>query len=146
MHAILGTRGVARVVLRHTRSAHTLADGVASIDVDPGLEEILARGLERLPLDPRQRERARSLARDTSDHLARPAGSRARASGRTAAPALAAAVAYAIVFVDRVPLSQSEVASCFRVSVSSLRSRFVELRAHLDLLPGDSRYRTIRRR
>ncbi len=74
MHAILGTRGVARVVLRHTRSAHTLADGVASIDVDPGLDEILARGLERLPLDPRQRERARSLARDTSDHFGAPGG------------------------------------------------------------------------
>jgi hypothetical protein len=64
---------------------------------------------------------------------------------RAGAPALAAAVAYAMVFVDRVPLSQSEVAACFRVSVASLRARFGELRSHLDLLPGDTRYRTVRR-
>ena len=39
-----------------------------------------------------------------------------------------------------------EVAACFRVSVASLRGRFGELRAHLDLLPGDTRYATLRRR
>jgi hypothetical protein len=60
--------------------------------------------------------------------------------------ALAAAVAYAIVFVDHVPLTQSEVAACFRVSAASLRGRFGELRSHLDLTPGDARYATLRRR
>jgi hypothetical protein len=55
-------------------------------------------------------------------------------------------VAYAIVYVDHVPLTQAEVASCFRVGVASLRGRFGELRAHLDLTPGDARYATLRRR
>jgi hypothetical protein len=54
-------------------------------------------------------------------------------------------VAYAIVYVDDVPLTQSEVAATFRVSVASLRGRFGALRGHLDLLPGDSRYRSQRR-
>jgi transcription initiation factor TFIIIB Brf1 subunit/transcription initiation factor TFIIB len=62
---------------------------------------------------------------------------------RGATEAIAAAVAYAIVYVDHVPLTQSEVAASFRVSVASLRGRFGELRAHLDLLPGDARYASI---
>jgi Tfp pilus assembly protein PilF len=144
--ATLGGCSLARVVIRHARPAHGRTDCVAPTHVDPGLEGILMRGLERLPLDTRQRERARSLAHDTSDHLARPLGVRARSWGRSTAPALAAAVAYAIVFVDGVPLSQAEVAACFRVSVANLRARFGELRSHLDLLPGDARYRTVRRR
>ena len=53
---------------------------------------------------------------------------------------LAAAVAYAIVYVDHVPLSQAEVAAPFRVAVARLRGRFAELRAQLDIIPGDSRY------
>lgn len=59
---------------------------------------------------------------------------------------LAAAVAYAIVYVDHVPLSQAEVAAPFRVAVSRLRGRFAELRAKLDIVPGDTRYATSRRR
>jgi len=149
VHTAYAKCSVARVVIRHPGDACARADEAPSSRFDPGLDEILARGLERLPLDARQRERARSLARDTSGHLERTSGlhvpSRGRKLSRAGAPALAAAVAYAMVFVDRVPLSQSEVAACFRVSVASLRARFGELRSHLDLLPGDTRYRTVRR-
>jgi hypothetical protein len=60
--------------------------------------------------------------------------------------AIAAAIAYAIVYVDHIPLTQAEVAACFRIGVASLRGRFGELRSHLDLLPGDARYATLRRR
>jgi tetratricopeptide (TPR) repeat protein len=110
------------------------------------LEEVLARGLASLPLDAKQRARARALARDAGARFAgtsRPAASRAMG---TSLSALAAGVAYAIVYVDHVPLTQAEVAACFRVSVASLRARFSELRTHLDLLPGDARYATFRQR
>jgi tetratricopeptide (TPR) repeat protein len=106
------------------------------------LDGVLGRGLASLPLDAKQRARAKSLARDAMTHFSRPAGARTT----TAVHAVAAAVAYAIVYVDHVPLTQSEVAACFRVSVASLRGRFSELRAHLDLTPGDVRYATLRRR
>ncbi|HXN33431.1 MAG TPA: tetratricopeptide repeat protein [Polyangiaceae bacterium] len=106
------------------------------------LEGVLARGLASLPLDGKQRTRAKSLARDAMTHFSRPAGAR----GEAAVQAVAAAVAYAIVYVDHVPLTQSEVAACFRVSVASLRGRFCELRTHLDLMPGDERYATLRLR
>jgi hypothetical protein len=58
---------------------------------------------------------------------------------------LAAAIAYAIVYVDHVPLTQAEVAGCFRVSASLVRARFKDLRLRLDLTPGDARYATLRR-
>jgi tetratricopeptide (TPR) repeat protein len=106
------------------------------------LDGVLGRGLVTLPLDAKQRARAKSLARDALSYFSRPAGAR----GAAAVQALAAAVAYAIVFVDHVPLTQAEVAASFRVSVASLRGRFSELRAHLDLMPGDARYATLRRR
>ena len=106
------------------------------------LDGVLARGLSSLPLDAKQRARARALARDALSYFLRPAGTR----GNAAVQAVAAAVAYAIVYVDHVPLTQAEVASCFRVGVASLRGRFGELRAHLDLTPGDARYATLRRR
>jgi tetratricopeptide (TPR) repeat protein len=106
------------------------------------LDSVLARGLSRLPLDAKQRARAKALARDALSYFARPAGAR----GGVAVQAVAAAVAYAIVYVDHVPLTQAEVASCFRVSVAALRGRFGELRSHLDLMPGDERYATLRRR
>ena len=106
------------------------------------LDAVLSRGLTSLPLDAKQRARAKSLARDALSYFARPAGAR----GGVAVQAVAAAVAYAIVYVDHVPLTQAEVAACFRVSVAALRGRFGELRAHLDLMPGDARYATLRRR
>jgi tetratricopeptide (TPR) repeat protein len=106
------------------------------------LDAVLARGLASLPLDAKQRARAKALARDALSYFSRPTGAR----GGAAVQAVAAAVAYAIVYVDHVPLTQAEVAACFRVGVASLRVRFSELRAHLDLMPGDARYATLRRR
>jgi tetratricopeptide (TPR) repeat protein len=105
------------------------------------LDGVLSQGLASLPLDAKQRARAKSLARDALSYFARPAGAR----GGAAVQAVAAAVAYAIVYVDHVPLTQAEVAACFRVSVAALRARFGELRGHLDLLPGDARYATLKR-
>ncbi len=110
------------------------------------LARILERGLSHLPLDPQQRERALTLARDalppvTGELSGPPSGSH-RAEDVTS---LAAAVAYAIVYIDHLPLSQAEVAAPFRVAVARLRGRFAELRAQLDLIPGDTRYATTRR-
>jgi Flp pilus assembly protein TadD len=102
------------------------------------LARVLTRGLAHLPLDTQQRERALAIARDV---LPPPSGSRRRDD----VAGLAAAVAYAIVFVDHLPLSQAEVAAPFRVGVGRLRGRFAELRAQLDLIRGDARYATTRR-
>jgi tetratricopeptide (TPR) repeat protein len=111
------------------------------------LESVLTRGISSLPLDAKQRARAKALARDAVGYFSRPAGGRsAAAATRGTVGAIAAAIAYAIVYVDHVPLTQADVAACFRVSVASLRGRFGELRSHLDLLPGDVRYATLRRR
>ena len=126
------------------------------------LARVLDRGLDHLPLDRKQRERARVLARDAlgsappideraqqpKNRMIPPAAEsgvslRRRSSDDVAG--LAAAVAYAIVYVDHVPLSQAEVAAPFRVAVGRLRGRFAELRAKLDLIPGDARYATTRR-
>ncbi len=138
------------------------------------LARVLARGLSHLPLDPRQREQALALARDAlppprrkpattravasangTDNVARITpgdGAGPEAPSSTASPApeqdvagLAAAVAYAIVYIDHVPLSQAEVAAPFRVGVAHLRGRFAELRAKLDIIRGDARYATTRR-
>ena len=80
------------------------------------------------------------------ERRAAPASSVKRAKRRTDDLAgLAAAVAYAIVYVDLLPLSQAEVAAPFRVAVGRLRGRFAELRAKLDIIPGAARYATTRR-
>jgi hypothetical protein len=104
----------------------------------------LDRGLENLPLGPRQRARARALAREVVLRALAELG--AIAQPGAALSSLAAAIAYAIVFVDHVPLTQAEVAAPFRVSVARLRGAFGQLRAKLDLCPGDARYATPRRR
>jgi Tetratricopeptide repeat len=101
------------------------------------LDSVLSRGLARLPVGATQRGRALALARDAA-----PGWPSREASD---VQSLAAAVAYAIVFVDHVPLTQAEVAACFRVSASALRARFKDLRLRLDLTPGDARYATLRR-
>ncbi|MDB4939378.1 MAG: hypothetical protein JWP87_6350 [Labilithrix sp.] len=130
---------------------------------DRRLARVLEQGLLHLPLDSRQRARALLLARDAVAQAKKaaaaktPARRQARASSRTVpkvppAPkrktddvaGLAAAVAYAIVYVDHVPLSHAEVAAPFRVAVARLRGRFAELRAKLDIIPGDARYATTR--
>ena len=114
------------------------------------LHAALDRGLENLPLGPRQRARARTLAREIAKrelfphvHAHTTAGGD---EGALRTQSVAAAIAYAIVYVDHVPLTQAEVAAPFRVSVARLRGRFAELRAKLDLCPGDARYATPRRR
>lgn len=98
------------------------------------LESSLRHGLSRLPLDDNQRDRASALARDVHARL--------KAVSRNSTNSLAAAIAYAIVFIDEVPLTQAEVAAPFRVGVSSLRGRFARLRAELALTPRDARYAT----
>jgi hypothetical protein len=100
------------------------------------LEQALLRGLENLPLDTRQRARARALSRDPVARTLAEAGHNVQS--------LAAAIAYAIVYIDHVPLTQAEVAASFRVGVASLRGRFSALRTQLHLAPGDARYRTKR--
>ena len=103
------------------------------------LARVLARGLAHLPLDAKQRDRALALAKDA---LPAPLHNSSRRGDDVAG--LAAAIAYAIVYVDHLPLSQAEVAAPFRVAVGRLRGRFAELRAQLDLIPGDTRYATTR--
>jgi hypothetical protein len=105
------------------------------------LEASLSRGLARLPVGASQRGRAVALARDAAR-----CWPTARDETDVAdLQSLAAAIAYAIVYVDHVPLTQAEVAGCFRVSASLLRARFKDLRLRLDLTPGDARYATVRR-
>ena len=116
------------------------------------VDAALARGLQRLPLDDKQRARALELAQATEGgtHLAEtkrsaedsPGGPPPRGQKQTGARSVAAAIAYAVVFVDRVPLTPAEVAATFRVSPAALRGRFGELRARLDLTPGDARFAT----
>ena len=108
---------------------------------DRRLARVLARGLSHLPFDDQQRERALALARDALP----PPRQRTSEKKTDDVAGLAAAVAYAIVYVDHVPLSQAEVAAPFRVAVGRLRGRFAELRAKLDIIPGDARYATTRR-
>jgi len=67
-------------------------------------------------------------------------------AGLATVPTIAAALAYAILHVDHVPLTQADVAACFRVSVPALRGVFKALRAHLDLTRGDAPYATVRPR
>lgn len=120
------------------------------------LSNVLARGMSRLPLDQQQRERALALARDALPRSAKRRAARPRrtkdggaarpiAAGPDDVAGLAAAVAYAIVYVDHVPLSPAEVAAPFRVGVADLRGRFAELRAKLDIIRGDARYATTHR-
>lgn len=101
------------------------------------LDDVLLRGLSKLPLDARQRARARSLMRE-------PVAMEMQAAARKP-EAVCAAVAYAIAYVDGVPLSPSDVASTFRVSAASLRGAFGTLKQALDLCPNDARYRSRRR-
>lgn len=125
------------------------------------LARVLARGLSHLPLDPQQRERALALARDalpptrrkraavretTGEHVVASNDAHTGSGPAEDVAGLAAAVAYAIVYIDHVPLSQAEVAAPFRVGVAHLRGRFAELRARLDIIRGDARYATTTRR
>jgi hypothetical protein len=143
-----------------------LARGLSHLPLDPRQRE-RALALARDALPPVKRRRgapaALSFASPTAGTRAAnrranrtEAGAEHRAESRvddakTRAPGpedvagLAAAVAYAIVYIDHVPLSQAEVAAPFRVGVAHLRGRFAELRAKLDIIRGDARYATTRR-
>ncbi|HWL88412.1 MAG TPA: hypothetical protein VNO21_21565 [Polyangiaceae bacterium] len=94
------------------------------------LDAVLVRGLENLPLDPRQRARALVLAREPLVRKMLEEGG--------AVQGFAAALAYAIVYLDHVPLTQAEVAASFRVSAANLRGRFSTLRTVLQLTPGSA--------
>jgi len=85
------------------------------------VQSALHRGLVRLPLDAEQRATAIRLARDEAQRRP-PADDRA-------ALAIAAASAWVVISNAAIPLSQAEVAACFRTSVSSLRQRLVSVRA-----------------
>lgn len=151
------------------RLARVLARGLSHLPLDPRQRErALALARDALP-PPRKRSandapvatpRGRGAAgpkrrrADDASRAARGASpdtrsaalepSEPRPSERDVA-GLAAAVAYAIVYIDHVPLSQAEVAAPFRVGVAHLRGRFAELRAQLDIIRGDARYATTRR-
>ncbi|MFO0678486.1 MAG: tetratricopeptide repeat protein [Polyangiaceae bacterium] len=109
--------------------------------LEAAFDEALSHGLGTLPLDTRQRSRARTLARDATPLLFTTArGAKSRGDGVRDPRVLAAAVAYAIVYVDQVPLTPAEVAASFRVSVAGVRGTFGELRSEMDLVRGDERY------
>src|SRR5262249_12325607 len=93
----------------------------------------LKKGLANLPLDAKQRARARALAKDA---LAAMPPDEPRGKLELGVQSLASAVAYPILFTHRVPLTQAEVAGPVRVSVARLRGRFARLRAPLDLARG----------
>jgi Flp pilus assembly protein TadD len=139
----------ARAVTKRVRPDAPTARHAASLR--RAVDAALSRGLQRLPLDDKQRARARELAQATrggtavAEAVSAPPGARTAPEAKAAATgarSVAAAIAYAVVFVDRVPLTPAEVAATFRVSPAALRGRFGELRARLDLTPGDARYAT----
>ena len=99
------------------------------------LEDALLRGMANLPFDDERRAHAMDLADDVLEE------SLVRRKHDNAASSLAAAIAYTIVYVDRLPLTQAEVAASFRVPTRTLRVRFGELRSRLGILPGDARYK-----
>lgn len=85
----------------------------------------LSRGLARLPLDETQRTMATNLAREAS--------TRRPPVDERAALAVAAAAAWIVIADAEIPLSQAEVAACFRTSASSLRQRLPSVRARGNL-------------
>lgn len=109
------------------------AEDAVRRELSEEFRKALLSGLAHLPLDKKQRVRARGLARDvlaqTDPELL-----------RVGTKSLAAAVAYAVVRADSVPLSFAEVAAPFRISVGELRGAFATLKAGLDL----SRVATVR--
>jgi len=141
-------------LLRHDRHAPQAGSAPRPRREAPSkrLARELVRGLANLPLDDGQRARAMTLARDAVTPRPPPREATPDESGRSLSPtrrapdvaATAAAIAYAIVYIDHVPLSPAEVAAPFRVGVAELRGRFAELRAKLDIIRGDARYASAR--
>jgi hypothetical protein len=96
----------------------------------------LSNGLQHLPFSTKQIARAKALTKDLRAHL------HAFSAQTHETSAIAAAIAYAIVFVNQVPLSAAEVAAPFRISATRLRAAFELLRAELDLTRADVRYKS----
>jgi tetratricopeptide (TPR) repeat protein len=138
---------LARDVLADAARIH--AESVASAEAAASAElvanAVAAAGAAKNGKKDARKKPAPPLAAAPSRRCADEGASSARAKRKPEDVAgLAAAVAYAIVYVDHVPLSQAEVAAPFRVAVGRLRGRFAELRAKLDIIPGDARYATTR--
>ncbi len=91
------------------------------------IQGALHRGLARLPLDASQRAAAIRLARDEAQRRPPP--------DERAALAIAAAAAWAVISSAAIPLSQAEVAACFRTSVGSLRQRLGSVRGRSTRMP-----------
>jgi len=89
------------------------------------LQSSLRRGLSRLPLDEAQRLAATNLARE--------AAQRRPPSDERGADAIAAAAAWTIISRAGIPLSQAEVAACFRTSASTLRQRLGSVKRPLNV-------------
>ncbi len=85
------------------------------------LQKSLERGLPRLPLDASLRAAATNLARE--------AAQRKPPTDERGADAIAAAAAWTVISRHGIPLSQAEVAACFRTSASTLRQRLGSLKA-----------------
>lgn len=85
------------------------------------VQNALRRGLARLPLDEEQRAHAA--------HIAREATQRKPPADERAAAGIAAAAAWDVISRAGIPLSQAEVAACFRTSASSLRQRLGAVRS-----------------
>lgn len=87
------------------------------------LDGALRRGLARLPLDECQQKAAAQLARE--------AAQKSPPDSDTAVLGVAAAAAWAIISREGIPLSQAEVAACFRTSASRLRQRLPAVRSRV---------------
>jgi tetratricopeptide (TPR) repeat protein len=85
------------------------------------VQNALRRGLARLPLDEEQRAHAANIAREATQRKP-PADERAAAG-------IAAAAAWSVISRAGIPLSQAEVAACFRTSASLLRQRLGAVRS-----------------
>jgi tetratricopeptide (TPR) repeat protein len=89
------------------------------------VQNALRRGLARLPLDEEQRAHAAEMARAATQR--RPPADERAAAG------IAAAAAWSVISRAGIPLSQAEVAACFRTSASSLRQRLGAVRERSSL-------------
>lgn len=124
--AVLITDGSDEVPPRSVRANRRRTEGHEARQRALGqVSELLDRGMDRLPLDEMQRARAQAMAIEAVTARVPSDESQARV--------VAAAVAYAVIHDESVPLSPTEVASTFRVSVASLRGRFASLRTRLSL-------------
>jgi hypothetical protein len=115
------TRGSQPPPALSSEQAHGQHSGSTGSE-DNEVEQILLRQVAHLPFDAHQRARARAFAREVRGLAL---------LTEAKADAVAAAVAYAIVAHDEVPLTQAEVAATFRVPVSALRARYHQLRSAL---------------